>query len=132
VGWGVLLVFLCILWLRSYTTADELVRHSRYFTGSVTIRAGNLYQIGDFGEGLPPYLNKWKLYHYPAELYDHNSGGIEWESEEMRIMSVSYPISVIAIIAALPWLNWRFSLRTLLVIMTFFASLLGVIVWASR
>ena len=36
------------------------------------------------------------------------------------------------LIAAAPWLRWRFSLRTLLIATTLVAVVLGLIVWAAR
>ena len=34
--------------------------------------------------------------------------------------------TIFATIAALPWIKWRFSLRTLLIVMTLFAVLFGM------
>jgi hypothetical protein len=36
------------------------------------------------------------------------------------------------ILAALPWLRWRFTLRTLLIAMTLVAVVLGLIVWLNH
>ena len=44
----------------------------------------------------------------------------------------SFLISVSAVIAVLPWLPRRFSLRTLLIATTLVAVGLGLILWASR
>jgi len=38
----------------------------------------------------------------------------------------------LATIAALPWIRWRFSLRTLLIATTFLAAILGLIVVVTR
>lgn len=38
-----------------------------------------------------------------------------------------FPITIFATIAALPWIKWRFSLRTLLIVVTLFALLFGAI-----
>lgn len=43
-----------------------------------------------------------------------------------------FPIVLLAAFAVLPWIHWRFSLRTLLVVMTLAAVGLGAIVWAVR
>jgi hypothetical protein len=44
------------------------------------------------------------------------------------------PVLLLAVFAALPWLRWsmRFSLRTLLIVTTFVAAVLGLIVWLVR
>ena len=42
------------------------------------------------------------------------------------------PVFVTATIAALSWLPWRFSLRTLLIVTTLVAVVLGLIVYAVR
>ena len=39
------------------------------------------------------------------------------------------PALLFAAVAAIPWLRWRFSLRTLLIATTLVAVVLGLIVW---
>jgi hypothetical protein len=39
---------------------------------------------------------------------------------------------VTAAIGAIPWLRWRFSLRTLLIATTLLAVALGLVIWAAR
>jgi hypothetical protein len=41
-------------------------------------------------------------------------------------------IMLVAFVAAIPWLRWRYSLSTLLIATTLIAVLLGLIVWAVR
>jgi hypothetical protein len=41
-------------------------------------------------------------------------------------------ILIASALAAVPWLRWRFSLRTLLIATTLIAVVLGIIVWMSR
>jgi hypothetical protein len=38
----------------------------------------------------------------------------------------------VSALATLPWLRWRFSLRTLLIATTLVAAVLGLVVWAAR
>jgi hypothetical protein len=40
--------------------------------------------------------------------------------------------TVCGVISILPWLRWRFSLRTLLIAMTLVAAVLGLLVYANR
>jgi hypothetical protein len=42
------------------------------------------------------------------------------------------PASMLVTFAALPWIRWRFSLRTLLIGMAAVAAVLGLIVWAAK
>ena len=42
------------------------------------------------------------------------------------------PVLASMILAVIPWLRWRFSLRTLLIATTLVAVVLGIIVWAVR
>ncbi len=55
--------------------------------------------------------------------YGHGFGGK---------VSLLHPIAIAAALAALPWLRWRFSLRTLLIATTLVAVVLGLIMWAVR
>jgi hypothetical protein len=41
------------------------------------------------------------------------------------------PVLLSVVFAAVPWLRWKFSLRTLLITTTLIAVLLGLVVWAS-
>jgi hypothetical protein len=41
-------------------------------------------------------------------------------------------VVLLAVLAALPWPPWRFSLRTLLIATTLFAVVLGLVVWAAN
>lgn len=42
------------------------------------------------------------------------------------------PAGVFAALAAMPWLRWRFSVRTLLIATTLLAALLGLSAWLVR
>ena len=60
---------------------------------------------------------------------------IQWKEFDSNIW-VTVPtwllVSLFAAFAALPWLRWRFSLRTLLIATTLIAVVLGIIVWMTR
>jgi hypothetical protein len=56
----------------------------------------------------------------------------EWLPPEV-IFFLFYPLLLLALgIAAAPWFTWRFSVRTLLVVMTIVAVILGIIIWAAK
>jgi hypothetical protein len=43
-----------------------------------------------------------------------------------------FPVLISGVLAAVPWIRWRFSLRTLLIATTIIAVVLGLIVWLRR
>jgi hypothetical protein len=57
------------------------------------------------------------------------------QQSAMVVFPHRLPFVIFGILAAAPWvrdLQWRFSLRTLLIGMTVVATLLGAIVWAVK
>lgn len=44
-------------------------------------------------------------------------------------VSIGLLVMLVGALAALPWLSWRYSLRTLLIATTLIAVVLGLIVW---
>jgi hypothetical protein len=48
------------------------------------------------------------------------------------IAPIWFYLTIFATSAALPWLKWRFSLRTLLIVVTLFALFFGAIAWSMR
>jgi hypothetical protein len=56
----------------------------------------------------------------------------EWMSPAILFI-LFYPLLIFSYgIAAAPWVRWRFSVRTLLVVTTIVAVLLGVFIWAAK
>ena len=45
---------------------------------------------------------------------------------------LTLPVATIGALTTLPWIRWRFSLRTLLIATTLVAVVLGIIVWTTR
>jgi hypothetical protein len=53
----------------------------------------------------------------------------------VALFPIWFPITLVVLLGTVPWsgeLNWRFSLRTLLIATTLIAVVLGLIVWASQ
>jgi hypothetical protein len=132
VGWGMVAVLLCVLWVRSYWRSDVIEGPlSRTTRVSAESRYGGLslgYSRGNFGE-------------WYAQSYSPAYG---WTNEQIQFgarpphLFVRLPyvliISVMAMVATLPWitLSKRFSLRTLLIATTLIAVVLAVWAWSLR
>ena len=71
------------------------------------------------------YRESWKLTYFP---HDGNLGGTQFQAPYWLLVAAA------GVFAALPWIPipQRFSLRTLLIVMTLVAVGLGLIVWAAK
>ena len=131
VGWGVVAVLLCVLWARSYfglSTFEVLVtRTHRHYLFSTNGATGILRAVRVFAgfEIANRYLDG-----YFADLNTHS--GLKFVRDSagsFRVLLISYWLLVPGAVCAatLPWLRWRFGLRTLLIGTTLVAMLLGLI-----
>jgi hypothetical protein len=143
VAWGIACVLLIVLWVRSYWRAYHLES-----TDAAVIVAA------DYGEihvslDLPAILDGeedggWSIYGTPP-LFDSFEGfprgkpsppHLDFQFNSIRDLYFRAPgwflsLSTV-VLAALPWLPRRFSLRTLLIATTLVAAGLGLIVYAAR
>jgi hypothetical protein len=119
-------VLLVALWVRSYWWVDAVYIAQTYSAGSMQ---GDMYVM-------PGIYNST-----PAHVVEHDIGPIHIRSIrnadgktvfriDGRVVPIWILVLSIAALAAIPWLRWRFSLRTLLIAMTLVAVALGVIVTA--
>jgi hypothetical protein len=132
---GVLCVVLLVLWVRSYwklSTFGEYVTPShRYhlysFKGQLVL---SKYQRSWAGAELILAVPIEGL----EEVAAHPPGfGIAtWYGGDFIV--VSYWLMIVAnlCLAIMPWLAWRFSLRTLLIATTLIAVVLGLVVWSAN
>jgi hypothetical protein len=143
-AWGVVAVLMCVLWVRSYSIADEFFYEDRYSEIVTVSRLGDLYVRAFVGDNYflvqttgDPRVHPRRDYYVsqqPASLSELESwGGLPFSEDEWRVIPFGLPIlGVFALIAA-PWFSVRrFSLRTLLIATTLIATVLGIIVWMSR
>jgi hypothetical protein len=143
VTWGLLAVLLVVLWVRSYWTYDQLSVLQGNGGWSVVVSARGQMRWGNnyFGD----YDSSWsvvsKSVNNPAlitgECLDYPTipsyrGLILRDDYNHTYVPHWYAIFAFGTLASIPWLRWRFSLRTLLIAMTLVAAVLGLIVWASR
>ncbi len=137
---GITAVLLVVLWVRSYSVADEIHGRPRNksFGSSFEIRADygfigvvgypNLFEFLKAKQWtLERYGTGQKAYSQLVPYYDHVANGVVELFVPFWIAT-----SVAAISAAAPWLRWHFSLRTLLLATTAIAILLGLIVWSMQ
>jgi hypothetical protein len=141
VGWGLAVVLLIVLWVRTNYAIEN-------FGGPLPGSAG--FGISSRHGGVGVLLSDrtwgWSYSQHPtqsisesevdAELqYNTMLGFIRYKSGpgEFRIR-VPYwsAILVAAVFTGLTWVPWRFSLRTLLIATTLVAVVLGLVVWATN
>ena len=139
--WGIACVLLCVLWVRSYWLGDGLQiisppLHRHLILDSTRGRIG-LFA----GDRLSQFwLVRWESQPITPEFI------AEWRKDPPKnlgfdivtlgmhgiFMPVWFPVLVFAAFGILPWLSWRFSLRTLLVATTVVATVLGFGLWVMR
>ena len=136
---GIACVLLIVLWVRSHYRVDLFalqVTQSKYAgIASVPDAIG----IGLPGGAAPAFWGSEPADGWLAVVT--NANGTPWSGATHFAVSdggifVPYWFGVLstAILAALPWLQWskRFSLRTLLIVTTLVAVVLGLIAWSIR
>jgi hypothetical protein len=138
VVWGLAAVLLIALWVRSYWWWDEI----QLGDGHRILVAELSSQYGMNGFFKPEPRSDWNgqisIVNTPVKphaerimpIYSFNllnNGGeiIAWVPSWFAVVLASS-------LSAVPWIRWRFSLRTLLIATTLVAVALGLIVWAGR
>ena len=137
VEWGLIVVLLCVLWVRSYSTLDKVSRISAVGTfqeigiTSATVYYSKMTNVEVVGAP------------YPTQPWRHKSRTNWWSNQSTFSRRVSpnglvfrmpiwAPAVSLAFVASMPWLSPRFSLRTFLLAMSLVAVVLGLSVWAVR
>jgi hypothetical protein len=162
VVFGILCLLLIALWVRSYWWVDvvkvkppELELTAWSISGKFGFE--NLLQATRNDWDL---LNPWELTSEKADVTDYSpSISLNWQPQYSRLNIVYfheegtfegylsgiqpyrrtllmvpqyYPVALAALLAGIPWIRWRFGLRTLLITTTLVAVVLGLIVYAGR
>lgn len=145
VVWGVVTALLCVLWVRTFTYIDTLYGFSlcgraieiNSSVGTFSIfapqgprPAPNLTHIV-----APQMVGNGTVYPDLMEPRWALAFGFRWKyipTTAVIVIPLWFPVSLFAILAVVPWIRWRFTLRTLLITTTLFALLLGLAVYASR
>ena len=136
VAWGVVFVLVLVLWARTRFATDyvtmRLPGHSEF---SVMSRSGGLGFI--FNPDLEG--SRWSFQTQPAREvsfpYRTLLGFVEY-LKTPTAYRIRFPdwcfLLLSATFAAAPWLRWRFSLRTLLIVTTLVTVGLGIVVYTLR
>ena len=116
VTWGVLAVWLCVLWVRSYQQYEAVARNNGKGCTTILCSTGGTVQFvqdymmnNNVGYVLPARKGEWLLTQtetkYPAAMF-------QWHGRLLGESKIVAPhwflISVFAAIAIVPWLPLRF------------------------
>jgi hypothetical protein len=134
VACGIACVLLVILWVRSYSRLDWL----QVGESSVASTSGRLLVNDMFTMGAPSSSSRTMTKtEWTQKLSRHafaNNRVVIWRARHGALIplgvGMSIPFWPLAVVAAmlvvLPWLPWRFSIRTLLIATTLVAAGLGL------
>jgi hypothetical protein len=148
VAWGVVALLLIVLWMQSYWHHDGLLIRT---SGNNFIQLGseNSKLSASWGYGDRP-LEKLVSFHtgliaamsrVRGETLDQDKRPvyrgmgfkvIRWANGAGYVLPIWFLLLSATFVGSLPWLRWRFSLRTLLIAMTLIAVGLGTIVWLTQ
>jgi len=133
-------VLLIVLWVRSYwwwdTVQGPLIGGVQFSAGShhgrlaVGTGAFEIVPVISWGrQSVQSYYEAVAVLSRiaPSGFAFFHSGG-SWEIH----IPHWFATSGLAVLAAAPWLRWRFRLRTLLIVTTLVALVLGLVVYAAR
>jgi hypothetical protein len=134
-AWGVMAVLLCALWVRSLNRIDRITWHyhnaDAFQVGTIPGRVSFTAFVDDpfplVANRTRPWMTKW------FESMRLFNGKMQWWFEvwsDGTSRTVSIPdwflIFVCCGLGATPWLRYRFSLHTLLIVTTLVAIALGL------
>ena len=139
VAWGLVAVLLCVLWVRSYIAHDLvhgngtasyfILRSERglcMFTAVPNLSALTSFDEWEYDSDTDVALenSRWRPH------FTYNPIGTVAVVPSVEIVVPAWMAALLfAAVAAVPWLRFRFSLRTLLNATTLVALLLGLFVW---
>jgi hypothetical protein len=140
VGWGVLCIALIVLWVRSYWRWDAFISKRSVKTTFGVISVGGRIAFTSVSD--PPQFTTQQVTGFRSEprsefpdfLPEAVLGFCFVSTEYATVLTLPHWFLTLveAIAVAVPWLPWRFSLRTLLIAMTVAGIGLGWIVYAQR
>ena len=138
---GIVCVLLIALWMRSYRWRDGiggrvLGRYADIVTGFGEFRVLLLEPLpGTTGIRLYSRENTGSTPNAHWGKVDQGGLGYRWRiySNGVHIQaSFWWPVVFATVSSVLPWIRWRFSLRTLLIATTLVSVGLGLVVYAAR
>ena len=128
-------VLLCALWVRSYWwVSQDVCRITENRFVGYGIQPG-VFGIGTSTDGDIPLWTPTDQFLEDAASYGESYSRI-WGFFQFKTEAFIAPFWCLVLLtialSALPWLRYRFSLRTLLIATTLVALVLGLVVWAVR
>jgi hypothetical protein len=142
VFWGLACVLLIVLWVRSYYRGDYLIMPATDTRGFGGNSLNGWLKLSTFSVGKD---DPWRWVREPKRKAmvtygtffeaKQNRFGFGWhqiKSTYAVMMPHWFPLLLAAMVAAIPWVSWRFTLRTLLIATTLVAVVLGVVVYVTR
>ena len=122
-------IFLIVFWVRSFRITDSFIR----------VRNGHYHQLasarGEFIDDTPPDCTSstnrpWKYaprylsddWRVPANILGFRFGG----TPNVSMVPYWFVLFLTAGLGIVPWMRWKFSLRTMLITVTATATLLGL------
>jgi hypothetical protein len=137
IGWGLAALLLIVLWVRSFRQHDYLFQfNTNLYTGiesNLGIVSFNQLDFRVFPSRKKP-IQGWTLAVIPPSAGDTNQQRFQW-ANMTGLLQVVVPYWVLVLLAAtFAVISWicRFSLRTMLVVTTLVAVMLGLVVYAAR
>jgi hypothetical protein len=141
VAWGVVAVLLVVLWVRSYWiqdsigTSDGTGYRTDFASYAGTVALSRLREV-TVGNPWPPKAHGWRYYNFKVDAENAYSPWLHLDIRSSDLWNVVIHYGIVAgalvILGAIPWLRWRFSLRTLLIATTVVAVGLGLIAYLFR
>jgi hypothetical protein len=131
VFWGLACVLLIVLWIRSYRISDS-VYHRTWLTSSMSGAIG-IVRLGPASKA--PWPARWTWGTLSRDEFQIIKSPWHFHSDKFETEVVFphwIPVLLAGTLTAIPWLCYRFSLRTLLIATTLVAVVLGLAVWAVR
>jgi hypothetical protein len=144
VVWGIGSVLLCMLWVRSYWRYDSVSRFDANQVRTSVDSGGARITMAkiDYGQisRVPMVTHGWRWEGNQPIMEDSGAmtgPSFQWSRERVGsaiIFPHWCPALVFAGLAAVVWIPWssRFSLRTLLIVATVVAAVLGLVVFRLR
>jgi hypothetical protein len=135
---GVLCLLLMMLWVRSYYWNDVHAIHVGAYKFAVQSAVGRVWFVRglntvSFHQKITKRKQLGELVRAHENEFGFYFGRPHPSSTDFRVSAPHWWLVVPALtLAALPWLHWRFRLRTLLIAMTLTAVILGTIAIAAR
>jgi hypothetical protein len=143
VAWGIACVLLIVLWVRSLNRIDCLTWHYNNAEALLVRTNPGIVTVATFVDRPAPSSvvrqvgRAWMTGWFESMMI--RGGKMSWWFEAAStstFRSASAPdwflILICCGLGSIPWLRWRFTLRTLLIATTLVAAVLGLIVWLTH